>query len=92
MIYKGKKFCPYHDKMEPISNFYENRSNEDGLADQCKVASNMYTDNYVEKHRDAVNEKSNVNAKYYANKISRSQQVQLITKINNKYGITTRIK
>jgi len=86
------KYCPYHNKKEPISNLYKNKSKPDGYAVQCKDASNSFTDRYEEKNRKAINEKSSINAKYYADKITRDQQIQLITKVNKKYGIKTRIK
>jgi hypothetical protein len=87
-----KKWCAFHQQMEPVSNFYKNIFKVDGLADQCKDVSNYYTDVYYENNKQAISKKSAIDQKWRYGKISREQKVKMFTEINNKYGITTRVK
>ena len=86
------KWCGFCQKMESVKNFQKNSFKESGYQDHCRKGQKFYTGNYNENNREAINEKSLINAKYYNNKITRNQQIQLITKVNKKYGIKTRIK
>lgn len=89
---ENKKWCSYHKKIEPVSNFQKDIYKSDGLQNSCRQAQNKYMESYNDAHRDAINEKGMISQKYRQGKITRLQKIELITNINKKYGITTRLK
>ena len=86
-----KKMCMYHHKLEPISDFQKNSFKKDGLQDCCKVGQNSMVNNYNEEHREPINQKSLIYADYRRGKIAEEEKVAMIKKINNQYGIKSRV-
>ena len=86
-----KKMCMYHHKLEPITDFQKNSFKKDGLQDYCRVGQNAIMNIYNEEHREPVSQKSLIYADYRRGKISEEEKIRMIRKINNQYGIKSRI-
>lgn len=90
---KSKKiWCGFHKRMEDVNNFHKDAQQHEGVHNCCKIISNKRVIDYQNRHREATNEKQSVYQKARNGSITESQKIQMITKINKRYGIKTRIK
>ena len=87
-----KKWCGYHQKMEPLCKFGQNAFKESGLQDHCKEAQNKFVNTYYHSNEDLCNEKTNLYHKWRAGKITTEQKNTMVRRLNSRYGIKTRVK
>lgn len=85
------KWCSYHGKMEPISNFHKNAFNEDGLQGYCKKGMIKVVLEYYGVHKEPVNKKRAVYLKYEKGTITEKEKNIQVRKINKQYGINSRV-
>ena len=86
-----KKWCGYHQKMEPVSKFALNAFKESGLQDHCKEAQNTMVKDYYDRNKELCSKKSSIYHKWYSGEISTEQKNRMVTKLNAKYGVKTRV-
>lgn len=53
-ITKRAKRCPHCGIIKPVSEFHKNRSNKDGLADECKTCSKFFKEQYKERCKEKI--------------------------------------
>jgi len=55
-IRPGQKRCSHCKQWLPITNFYQNKSVDDGLSNQCRACDDCKSRNYQTVHREKVRE------------------------------------
>lgn len=84
-----QKFCNTCQETKPVSQFYKNRSKDDGLTSQCKSCVNKAYRKYMDNPKRKEHKRARDMERYYARpRIARTPERQHADSLKRWHGMT----